>query len=117
MMSGPDGCKGFSTLQATAGMALAGIFIGVSLQHLPQVLNDADREVTRHAASAEAMHNAVWSTWNRNAGADAEQTVPAPVRHGFEERNSLVHSPLDGYCFAPSDPLSTLDLCQSLTAE
>ena len=112
-----DGCKGFTMLQSTAGMLVAAVFTGTALHYLPGILDNADHQVARHAAAAEAMHQAVWAAWNQGHPQEASDASPEPIRHGFEVRNNLVHSPLDGYCFSPADPLATLDLCQTLTAE
>ncbi len=112
-----EGCKGFSTLQTTAGLLLAAVFTGSALNYLPGILDDADREITRHAASSEAMHQAVWNAWQHTAARASGNEPLTPLRYGFAAEGDLVQSPLGGYCFAPSDPLNTLDLCQSLTSE
>lgn len=109
-------CQGFSTLQTTAGLMISGVLSATAITHLPDLIAAADEQVTRHAASTEAIHNAVWQTYQTAASeqADAKKEV---FRHGFDVRNNLVHSPLEGYCFEPENPLETLDLCQLLSSE
>ncbi|MBV1959979.1 MAG: hypothetical protein ABNH15_04535 [Alcanivorax sp.] len=109
-------CQGFSTLQATAGLMISGVLSATAVSHLPELMTTADEQVTRYAASTEAIHNAVWQTYQEAAsdGAVPEKDV---FRHGFEVKNDLVHSPLDGYCFERENPLETMGLCQLLTSE
>lgn len=109
-------CQGFSTLQATAAIMVSGLLSATAISHLPDLMTAADEQVTRYAASTEAIHNAAWAVYLQSATGDieAKKTV---FRHGFEVRNDLVHSPLDGYCFEPENPLDSMGLCQLITSE
>lgn len=109
-------CQGFSTLQATAGIMISSILSATAITHLPDLMTEADKQVTRHAASTEAIHNEIWNTYQQAASVDAAPKKDV-LRHGFEVRNNLVHSPLDGYCFASENPLDSLDFCQPITSE
>ena len=107
---------GFSTLQTTAGILISGILTGTALHYLPDVLDQADREVTRYAASAETVHDEIWSTYEEAQGINAKSRRET-VRHGFSAVNDLVASPLGGYCFDPREPAKPLQDCPLVTAD
>lgn len=101
---------GFSTLQTTAGIIISGILTATALHYFPDLLDQADREVTRYAASAEAIHQEVWETYEETQGINAKPRRES-VRHGFSAANDLVASPLGGYCFDPEAPEGNLQDC------
>lgn len=109
-------CQGFSTLQTTAAIMVSGLLSATAISHLPDLMTVADEQVTRYAASAEAIHNATWAIYQHTASGDIEAKKEV-FRYGFEVRNDLVHSPLDGYCFDPENPLDSMGLCQLITSE
>lgn len=101
---------GFSTLQTTAGIIISGVLTGTAMHYFPDILDQADREVTRYAASAEAIHQEIWDIYEETQGINAKPRRES-VRHGFSAANDLVASPLGGYCFDPGAPGETLQNC------
>lgn len=109
---------GFSTLQTTTAILLSGVLGGTAAHYLPDMVDHADREVTRYASSAEATHQIVWETYEKAQGANAEpQNRPEPVRVGFTAIDDLVASPLGTYCFNADNPADSLHDCTVATAE
>ncbi len=101
---------GFSTLQTTAGIIISGVLTGTALHYFPDILDQADREVTRYAASAESVHQEIWTAYEEIQGINAKPRRES-VRHGFSAANDLVASPLGGYCFDPEAPEDSLQDC------
>ena len=109
-------CKGFSTLQFTLGLSLSAVLTGTSLTYLPDILDNADYQVTHYALQTERYQSEVWRTYQMAKGESYEVTHTTEFS-GFSAENDLVQSPLGRYCFARNDALARLGLCQELTLE
>lgn len=106
--------KGMALLDNTLGLIIASGITAISLTQLPDVLDSADKSVTKYAMEATRSHNSTWSQYAQAHGIK-DFSAPEMELSGFNRVNeNQLSSPLQHYCFSPQQPGSEPVPCKSL---
>jgi len=95
-LRGKRGCQGVALLDSLLSLTLTAGLSAIALSQLPQLIDQADRQVTEYARVTSLSAHLIQQQYEQASG-NASAVEVALV--GLEQRDRQVQSPLGYYCY------------------